>query len=101
LVPPAARPAERDRTARRQGHAYSEEIARLALDESLRRALGSGLRALEERAALANRMRDQANGRGYRRSAEDWARNAQEYEQEADMIRQSIRRIDELAAMLT
>jgi uncharacterized protein Yka (UPF0111/DUF47 family) len=46
-------------------------------------------------------MRDQANGRGYRRSAEDWARNAQEYEQEADMIRQSIRRIDELAAMLT
>src|SRR5690349_23082402 len=36
-----------------EGHAYSAEIMSLALDDNLRRALASAVRALEERIALA------------------------------------------------
>jgi two-component system chemotaxis response regulator CheB len=94
---------DEDRLARYRchlGHAYTEEVMRMAIDENLRRALGSGLRALEERAALARRLRDHANGRGQEHSAASWTRNADEYEHEAEIIRQSIRRLDEAAARL-
>jgi two-component system chemotaxis response regulator CheB len=83
-----------------QGHAYTEEVMRLAIDENLRRALGSSLRALEERIALANRLRDHARDRGHPHAARTWERNAAEYEKEAEIIRQSLRRLDEAAALL-
>ncbi|MGN6748868.1 MAG: chemotaxis protein CheB, partial [Xanthobacteraceae bacterium] len=38
------------------GHTYTAELMSLALDESLRRALASAVRALEERAALASKL---------------------------------------------
>src|SRR6185437_17014751 len=42
------------------GHTYTAELMSLALDESLRRALGSAQRAPEERVAPARKLYDQA-----------------------------------------
>jgi two-component system chemotaxis response regulator CheB len=69
----------------------------MALDENLRQALGSALRALEERVALAERLRRQAADRGQAEVAENWAATKQEHEAEADVIRDAVRRADELA----
>jgi two-component system chemotaxis response regulator CheB len=80
------------------GHAYSAEIMSLALDENLKRAFGSALRALDERIALARKLEAQARTSGV---AETWAAKAREFEAEADIIRDSIRRTDEIAARFT
>lgn len=83
------------------GHAYTAELMSLALDENLRRALASGLRALEERVALAQRLHQQASDSGHVRVAESWARKAQEFEEEQKLLRESLRRIDQVAAGVT
>jgi len=80
------------------GHAYSAEIMSLALDENLKRAFGSALRALEERIALARKLEDQAKTSGRTAIAESWAAKAREFERQAKIIRDSIRRTDEIAA---
>jgi len=51
------------------GHAYTAELMTVALDESLRRALASARRALEERIALAQCLQSQALERGRNLSA--------------------------------
>lgn len=81
-----------------EGHAYSAEIMSLALDDNLRRALGSALRALEERVALVRKLETQARAGGRSLSAETWSAKAREFEEEASIIRDSIRRSDEIAA---
>ena len=63
------------------------------LDENLGRALGSALRILEERVALARRLERQATRSGHRLLAETWAERAQEHERELGVIRSSIRRL--------
>jgi two-component system chemotaxis response regulator CheB len=83
------------------GHAYSAEIMSVALDENLKRALGSALRALDERIALARKLETQASTAGRTRIAESWAAKALEFEAEATVIRDSIRRADEIAARFT
>jgi two-component system, chemotaxis family, protein-glutamate methylesterase/glutaminase len=80
------------------GHAYSGEIMSLALDENLRHALGSALRALDERIALAKKLQTQASLGGQARIADSWAAKALEFEAEAKVIRDSIRRTDEIGA---
>jgi two-component system, chemotaxis family, protein-glutamate methylesterase/glutaminase len=80
------------------GHAYSAEIMSLALDENLKRAFGSALRALEERVALAKKLQAQAIESGRTLIADSWATKAVEFEAEARVIRDSIRRTDEIAA---
>lgn len=80
------------------GHAYTAEVMSLALDESLRRALAGALRALEERIALARSLERQAIEKGRTLLSEIWAGRSQEYEHEANVIRSSMRRADELAA---
>ena len=80
------------------GHAYSAEIMSLALDENLKRAFGSALRALDERIALARKLEMQANQSGRSNIAKSWATKALEFEAEANVIRDSIRRTDEIAA---
>jgi two-component system, chemotaxis family, protein-glutamate methylesterase/glutaminase len=77
-----------------QGHAYSVDVMGVAIEESLRRALGSGLRALEERIALIKKLRRQAEQRDSRLTAANWADKARELEAEANTIRDSLRRID-------
>jgi len=80
------------------GHAYSAELMSLALDENLTRALSSALRALDERIAIAKKLQKQASDAGRTRIAESWARKACEFEEEAKVIRHSVRRTDEIAA---
>lgn len=79
------------------GHAYTAEMMSLALDENLRRALATAQRALEERVALAHKLHKQALEGGYRVLAAIWADKAREFEREMDIIRASVRRIDQLA----
>jgi len=80
------------------GHTYTAEVMSLALDENLRRALATALRALEERVALARKLHRQAVDGGHRLLAQTWAEKAREFEREMDVIRGSIRRMDRLAA---
>src|SRR5215510_16044606 len=79
------------------GHAYSAEIMSLALDDNLRRALGSALRALEERRSLARKLEKQAEKNNHAHLAASWARRGEEYEKELMVIRDSVRRLDETA----
>lgn len=80
------------------GHTYTAEVMSLALDENLRRALATALRALEERVALARKLSGQAKAGGHRLLAETWASKAKEFENEMDIIRNSTRRMDRFAA---
>jgi two-component system chemotaxis response regulator CheB len=57
----------------------------------LTRALGSALRALDERIAVAKKPQKQASNTGKTRTAELWARKASEFEDEAKVIRDSLR----------
>jgi two-component system chemotaxis response regulator CheB len=81
-----------------EGHAYSAEIMSLALDDNLRRAFASALRALEERIALAKKLQDQASASGRALAAKSWSDKAREFEEEARIIRNSVKRTDEIAA---
>jgi two-component system chemotaxis response regulator CheB len=81
-----------------EGHAYSTEVMNLALDDDLRRALGSALRALDERLALVRKLAKQASSGGRNLSAEWWSSKAREYEDEARIVRDAIRRTDKVAA---
>jgi two-component system chemotaxis response regulator CheB len=80
------------------GHTYNAELMTLALDENLRRALTTAVRALEERATLARKLHSQANASGHSLLAETWEAKAREFEREGDIIRDSTRRMDRLAA---
>ena len=80
------------------GHAYTSEVMSVALDESVRRALGSGLRALEERIALFKKLAKQAHNQGSARVAVAWTEKADELEGEADTIRKAIKRVEDVAA---
>lgn len=61
-------------------------------------AFGSALRALDERIALARKLEKQESNSGRVRLAESWASKARESEQEAAIIRDSIRRTGEIIA---
>lgn len=78
------------------GHAYGADMMDLAVDQNLRRALGSALRALEERIALTQRLRKQASERGHNQSADIWTRRIEEIEKETDVLRKAITRIDDI-----
>jgi two-component system, chemotaxis family, protein-glutamate methylesterase/glutaminase len=80
------------------GHTYGAEMMDLALDESLRRALASAQRALEERVALAGKLYRQAERSGHRTLMSSWSERMREYEQEMTVIRNAIRRMEEVAA---
>ena len=56
------------------------------------------MRALDERIALARKLEMQANETGRNQIAQSWAAKALEFEAEANVIRGSIRRTDEIAA---
>jgi two-component system chemotaxis response regulator CheB len=72
----------------RTGHAFSGETLLAEQSEALETALWSGLRALEERAALAHRMFKGAHDRNQTRSAQRFAQQEQEAQQNATVIRQ-------------
>ncbi len=76
------------------GHAYGEEQMIIGLDDNLKRAMESALRALNERAALVGRLRDEAKNVGRSDLAGSWDLRAREFEQEAEVIRHAIARLD-------
>jgi two-component system chemotaxis response regulator CheB len=76
------------------GHAYAEEEMVAGLDDNLKRAMATALRALNERVALVGKLRDQANEVGQPELAKSWTTRAQEFEREADVISEAIRRLD-------
>jgi two-component system chemotaxis response regulator CheB len=80
------------------GHTYTAELMSVALDENLRRALGSALRALEERRQLARKLEEQAERNDQPMLAATWSRRAREFEEELDVIRSGVRRLDDIAA---
>ena len=80
------------------GHAYTAELMSLALDENLRQGLGSALRALEERRQLARKLEKQAERNGRPLLAASWSRRAEESESELKIIRDAVRRLDDIAA---
>jgi two-component system chemotaxis response regulator CheB len=80
------------------GHTYTAELMSLAIDDGLRRALAAALRALEERVALARKLEQQAIKAGHRLLADNWAEKGREFEIELGVIRDSIRRMDRIAA---
>jgi two-component system, chemotaxis family, protein-glutamate methylesterase/glutaminase len=77
------------------GHAYGEEQMVVGLDDNLRRAMASALRALNERVALVGKLRDLANEVSQPRLAESWSMRAQEFEREAEVISEAIRRLEQ------
>lgn len=79
------------------GHAYTSDMMGMALEENVRGALGSALRALEERVALAGKLQDQASDRNHVRLADNWAAKKEEFEAEAEVIRNAMLRADALA----
>ncbi|HKQ13900.1 MAG TPA: chemotaxis protein CheB [Steroidobacteraceae bacterium] len=80
------------------GHTYVADLMSLALDEDLRRALGSAQRALEERAALAAKLHRQAEQSGHQLMMSTWSARMREYQREMNVIRDAIKRMEEIAA---
>jgi two-component system chemotaxis response regulator CheB len=80
------------------GHTYAAEMMALALDENLRRGLGSALRALEERRSLARKLEQEADRNGLSMLTASWSRRAQEFEKELTVIRDAVRRLDDIVA---
>src|SRR5579871_853404 len=80
------------------GHAYTADLMSLALDENLRRALASAARTLDERIALCGKLHRQASETGHRLLAESWARKLREAEEEAKVLRESMKRADAIAS---
>src|SRR6185312_14108522 len=77
------------------GHAYTAESMKHAIDENLTRALGSALRALDERVAIAEKLRDKAIANRHLTSVEWWQRRVDETQREAEIIRESIERMEQ------
>jgi two-component system chemotaxis response regulator CheB len=71
----------------RVGHAWSADSLLAEQSDGLEAALWSALRALEEQAALANRMRERAASRGQDRSAAVFATQVEESRAHAEVIR--------------
>src|SRR5262249_5713132 len=82
------------------GHTYTAELMSLALDENLTRALASAQRGLEERVALAQRLHRHAKERNHHLLAENWAKKVQEFGREMEVIRESLERVDQIAAQI-
>ena len=76
------------------GHAYTEELITVGLDERLKRAMVTALRALNERIALATKLRDEEEAKGRPDLAKSWSLRADELEREAGVIRDAISRLD-------
>jgi two-component system chemotaxis response regulator CheB len=80
------------------GHTYTAEMMSLALDENLRQGLGSAVRALEERRELARSLEEQAERNNHAMLAASWSHRGQEFESELKLIRDAIRRLEDIAS---
>jgi two-component system chemotaxis response regulator CheB len=76
----------------RVGHAYSADSLLAEQSDTLDEVLWSALRALEESAALAERLSQRAHQRGQRRAAARFAEQSHGAKSRADVIRQVLSR---------
>jgi two-component system chemotaxis response regulator CheB len=81
------------------GHTYSADLMSLGLDESLRRAMASALRALEERVFLTRKLEKQAADGGSAAAAASWAARARDCEREMNVIRDAIQRMEQIGSV--
>jgi two-component system chemotaxis response regulator CheB len=72
------------------GHAYGEESLVAEQSTALEGALWSAVRALEEKARLAQRLADRVRARGMSRAGADFERTAREAIQGSGMIRSTL-----------
>ena len=75
------------------GHAYTDEALEMGLQDDLGRALGSALRALDDRIKLLRQMERQAKALNRDRMAKSWAERAAKAEVEAEVIRKTMGRV--------
>jgi two-component system, chemotaxis family, protein-glutamate methylesterase/glutaminase len=80
------------------GHAYTAELMMTGIDDSLRRAMASAQRALEERTALLRKLHDEAADNGRAELAKSWYCRMQEFQKEAEVIRNAMKRLNGAAA---
>lgn len=71
----------------RVGHAWSSDSLMAEQSEALETALWTALRALEERVTLARALLHRAEGRGQKRTAENFRRQVEDAEANARVIR--------------
>jgi two-component system chemotaxis response regulator CheB len=69
------------------GHAYTADALHAAMDDDLRGALGSALRALDERVMLIRRLELEALESGHAASAARWRERATFYADQAELVR--------------
>ena len=74
----------------RVGHAFSPESLLASQSDALEDALWTALRALEESAALAERLSERAGGRGHGLAADRFAQQAVDAHQRASVIREAL-----------
>jgi two-component system chemotaxis response regulator CheB len=75
----------------RVGHAFTGDSLFAEQRASIEAALWTALRALEESAEMARRLRERASARGNARAVLNYAHNATTYEQRARVIRDLLR----------
>lgn len=80
------------------GHTYTAELMDVAVDDNLRRALASAIRALEEKVALARKLQKQALDRGHNLVQDTWEERVSEYQHELDIVRDAMLRMELMAA---
>jgi two-component system, chemotaxis family, protein-glutamate methylesterase/glutaminase len=78
------------------GHAYTAELMSVALGENLRSALAIALRALEDRISATDGLYRDASERGHLAAARSLAGKKSELEDQVKVLRDAIRRIDEI-----
>lgn len=76
----------------RVGHAYSPDTLLAEQSQALEAALWQAYRALKESAALSHRLADRARQRGHAMSLDRFARQADEAEQRAAVVRRALLR---------
>jgi two-component system chemotaxis response regulator CheB len=76
----------------RVGHRYSPTSLSDAQAEGVEAALWAAIRALEDRAALLQRMADKAGARGQDRSARSFRRRAETASEQAVLVREALSR---------
>lgn len=80
------------------GHTYTAVLMDVAVDENLRRALASAVRALEEKVVLARKLQRQAAERGHNLVQDTWDERVREYQHELNVVRDAILRMEAIAA---
>ena len=83
----------------RVGHAYTAQTLAVEQQNGVEAALWSALRALEERSALAHRMRERMHAGGRSHSADLFQRDADEAQTQAEQVRRLLLGHEEAATL--